>query len=188
MVTLITSWITESGSTLVLYPTIDDITLFHSILDCLSCTYRNLNLESKRMYVSYFKYNLVTFDESFRANIESLDNNSILSKISITFDINIYICKRYIYDTVISNKYISNTKSPTILILHNSDNNTYHPLGIHDKGQNKSKMILFHKYDHRILTDINTYDINTEYKNPYNCYTNLSHTFYLEYNTSKFLK
>lgn len=186
MGTLTTTWITNVGSTLVVYPTIDDISLFHSILDCLSCTYRNLNMVSKRMYVSYFKYNLVSFDDTIRTNIEGSDSVSILSKLSTTFDINIFICKRHVYDTIISNKYISGPDSPTILLLHNSSIDIYHPVGVRETTQDK--MVLFREYDVGVLKDLDTYDINTEYKNPYTCNTDVSHDYYLKYNTSKFLK
>ena len=184
MGTLTTTWITNV--TLVLYPTIDDISLFHSILDCLSCIYRNLNMESKRMYVSYFKHNLVSFDDTIRTNIEDSDSDSILSKLSNAFDINIFICKRYIYDTIISNKYISGPDSPTILLLHDSSTDIYNPIGISEN--NRDKMILFREYDDEIFKNLDTYDINSEYKNPYTCNTDINHNHYLKYNTSKFLK
>lgn len=188
MGTLTTSWITNTNTIFKIHPTIDDISLFHSILDCLYCTYRKLNLESKRMYVSYFKYNLVSVDDTIRIDIKGLDNNAILSKLATTFDVNIYICKRYVYDTIISNKYISEPDSPTILLLHDDSNDIYYPVSISDTTSRKSKMVLFHEYDDDTLKDLETYDTNTEYKNPYTCNTDINHDYYLKYNTSKFLK
>ena len=157
----------------------DDITtsesLLHSVLHAISPNYRSRKTDiDKHLYVTRFKSALMKEIKS-----------CTLESISKAFEINIYVFKPVIDDTVIVESHHLNDDFPYIFI--GVDEENYKPMGIH--MNRRVHLVFYESHDDEIIRSLVSYDksgLSNDYKTETKQF--MFKNTYLKYDVKKVLK
>ena len=133
MITLPTSWIYPGKvhRTLVRLKGLERDSLFDSFLTCTYPVYQSkTNLNDKFLYINRFKMSLISHNEEYKKFMKQENYHKILEHLSKDFEVNIYLMRCAIDDTLIRETYIHSDDSP-IIVMEECDH--FYPLGVNDK-------------------------------------------------------
>ena len=189
MITLPTSWIYPGKvhRTLVRLKDLERDSHFHAFLMCTYPTYQSkTNLNDKFLYINRFKMSLINHNEDYKKYIKEQDYDKIFQQLSKDFEINIYIMRCTVDDTLIRKTYIHSDDSPMI-VLEKCDN--YFPLGINDKYGVHT--MFFEDIDDEFRKSIEAFDrsgLSEDYENQIEDEIKIETSHLFKYNVREVLK
>ena len=133
MITLPTSWIYPGKvhRTLVRLKGLERDSLFDSFLTCTYPVYQTkTNLNDKFLYINRFKMSLISHNQEYKKFMKEENFNKILEHLSKDFEVNIYLMRCVIGDTLVKETYIHSDDAP-IIVMEECDH--FYPLGVNDK-------------------------------------------------------
>jgi len=189
MITLPTSWIYPGKvhRNLVRLQKLERDSLFHSFLTCTYPLYQSVsNLNDKFLYINRLKMSLINHNENYEKYMKETNHDIILQNLSNDFEVNIYLLRCAVDDTLLKKSYIYSDDSPTILL---EECEHFYPLGINEK--HGIHTMFFEGIDDEFRRSIEAFDkseISENYSENIEDEITINYSHILKYDVGRVLK